>query len=334
GGWSIHGPPETKAFNDLLDPEADEEKTVRIRELIDSHQNELISGGIVAEKLAARGKLPLQAVEAELKSYAKETPGLVAKRLDGRLVMYRDGSTPAVSKASSAGRARSKAGDSDMPMIDRIKALFSHKGEIEKKVSFLSERRTVLSLQRDQGYEEISALEQKDAELREEFAKARAPLTKRRITTQLVQLRKDIERRQQMLQVLNQQVNVVSTHLHNLELTQQGQRADLPDTEEIANDAAAAEEMLAKLQADNELADSVRTNVGTTSVGASITAGMSEEEQAMFAELESQSAPPTASPDTHAGTERTRAVPASPTTASSSPSQSQSQPRRANPEAT
>ena len=70
------------------------------------------------------------------------------------------------------------------------------------------------------------------------------------------------ERRQQMLAVLNQQVNVVSTHLHNLELTQQGEVADLPDSEEIATDAAAAEEMLAKLQADNELADSVGAGVG------------------------------------------------------------------------
>ncbi len=91
-----------------------------------------------------------------------------------------------------------------------------------------------------------------------------------------------------MLQVLNQQVNVVSTHLHNLELTQQGEVADLPDSEEIANDAAAAEEMLAKLQADNELADSVGTG--------SATLGLSEEEAALYAELEAESNPPSKEP--------------------------------------
>jgi len=174
-----------------------------------------------------------------------------------------------------------------MPMIDRIKALFARKGETEKKIAFLSERRTVLSMQRDRGYEEISALEEKDTELREQFKTARAPLTKRRVTTQLVQLRKDIERRQQMLAVLNQQVNVVSTHLHNLELTQQGEVAELPNSEEIATDAAAAEEMLAKLQADNELADSVGAGVGSSIA----TAGMSEEEQALYAELEAENGP-------------------------------------------
>ena len=85
GGWSIHGPPETKALNDLLDPEEDEEKRNRVRELIASHHIDLLGGGIVAEKLASKAKLPLQQVESELKSYAKETPGLTAKRLDGRV---------------------------------------------------------------------------------------------------------------------------------------------------------------------------------------------------------------------------------------------------------
>ena len=83
-----------------------------------------------------------------------------------------------------------------------------------------------------------------------------------------------------MVSVLNQRVNVVATHLHNLELVRSDETAKLPDSEEIANDAAAAEEMLAQLQADNEVAQSV---------GGIATAGMSEEEQALFEELERES---------------------------------------------
>ena len=97
------------------------------------------------------------------------------------------------------------------------------------------------------------------------------------MTTQLVQLRKDVERRQQLLSVLNQQVDVVSTHLHNLELVQQGQTAKLPDTDEITADAVKAEEMLAELQADAEL---------TGSLGRTATSGMTEEEKALYDELE------------------------------------------------
>jgi hypothetical protein len=334
GGWSVHGPPETKALVDLFDPEAEDDKRRRIRSEIDAHKTDLLTGGISGEKIAMKTQLPLHVVEAEVKSYAKENPGLQAKRLDGRMVLFREGATPTMGSfaagSSTASSASSAAGGSGMPLIDRIRSLFARKGETEKKIAFLSERRAALSQQRDRAYEEITALEGKDNELRDQFKQARAPLTKRRITSQLVQLRKDIERRQQMIGVLNQQVNVVSTHLHNLELSQQGQVANLPDSEEIAADAAAAEEMLAQLQADNELADSV-SGVSTA------TAGMTEEEQALFEELEKESSGDTA--PTKAETERTSASDTAPPSTSRTtepPSRAQGAPsptKRAEPEA-
>ena len=170
-----------------------------------------------------------------------------------------------------------------MPLIERMKALFGRKGENEKKVAFLSERRAALSQQADRSYEELAVLEQREADLKQQFKEATGTITKRRVTSQLLQLRKDLERRQQLLTVLNQQVNVVSTHLHNLELVQQGQTAKLPDTDEITADAVKAEEMLAQLEADSELAGSV---------GSDRSIGMSSEEQALFEELEAENAGP------------------------------------------
>jgi hypothetical protein len=275
GGWSIHGPVEVKALTDLLDPEEANEKRRRVREIIEQNKVDLLTGGIASDRIAAKTQLPLPQVEAEVKSYAKEH-GLVAKRLEGKVVLFREGTGP----AASAGEA---AGGSAMPLIDRLKTLFGRKGENEKKIAFLSERRAALAQQRDRSYEEIGHLETKDDTLQNEFKQTTNPVTRRRITTQLVQLRKDIERRQQLLAVLNQQINVVSTHLHNLELVQQGKGSKLPDSEEIATDAAAAEEMLAQLQADNELAESV-SGVAHT--------GMTDEEQALYAELEAQAGGP------------------------------------------
>jgi hypothetical protein len=272
GGWSVWGPPEKKALVDLFDPEADTEKRDRIREMVEQSRVELSGAGVASDRLATKAQLPLQLVEAELKSYAKENPGLAAKRLDGRVVLFREGSSaPAPAQGGS------------MPLIDRFRAMFSGKGENEKKIAFLSERRTALSQQRDRSFEEVGALEQKDEELKQQFKAATSAVTRRRITSQLVQLRKDIERRQQLLGVLNQQINVVSTHLHNLELVQQGQSQKLPNSEEIATDAAAAEEMLAQLQADNELADSVASVAH---------ASMSDEEQALYEELEREAGGP------------------------------------------
>jgi hypothetical protein len=280
GGWTVTGPSQTKSTSDLFDPEADTEKRQRLREQIEAARVELLAGGVAADTLAGRSKLPAQFVEAELKSYAKENPGLTAKRLDGRVVLFREGAAPLGSPDSGRG--------ADMPFIERVKALFARKGEIEKKIAFLSERRAALSQQRDRSYEDMQTMETKEADLRKEFKDASGDIARRRITSQLLQFRKDIERRQQLLSVLNQQINVVSTHLHNLELQQQGKTASLPNSEEMASDAAAAEEVLAELEANSELADSVAS---------AATAGMSAEEQALYEELmNEQSEPPKAQP--------------------------------------
>jgi hypothetical protein len=272
GGWNVYGPVETKALTDLFDPEAEDEKRNRVREYVHANNSELSSSGLATDRIAARTQLPLQLIENELKSYAKQNPGLAAKRLDGRVVLFREGAAPAARAAS--------AGGSNMPFLERMKQLFARKGETEKKIAFLAERRTALSQQRDRAYEEMTALETKEGELKQQFKETAAAITKRRVTSQLLQLRKDLERRQQLLAVLNQQVNVVSTHLHSLELVQQGQSAKLPTGEELAEDAEKAEEMLAQLEADNELAGSVGTIAH---------AGMSDEEQALYEELERES---------------------------------------------
>lgn len=199
-----------------------------------------------------------------------------------------------------------------MPLIDRVKALFARKGETEKKIEFLSERRTALSQQRDRAYEELGTLEQQDQALRTQFKEAATTSTKRRITSQLLQLQKDLERRQQLVQVLNTQVNVVSTHLHNLELVQQGQTAKLPDSEQITEDAVKAEEMLADLEASAELAGSV----------AQSPSGLNAEEQALYEQLEREIAGPEAAAPAAAPASVRTAAPIAPAMASATPPRS------------
>jgi hypothetical protein len=311
GGFNVYAPPQLQGISELFDPEVEEQKRSRIREAIAVGQTELSGSGVASDRIAAKTQLPAQLVEAELKSYARENPGLAAKRLDGRVVLFREGSAATLTP-----------GGNTMPMIDKIRSLFARRGETEKKIAFLSERRAALGQQRDRAYEEVGSLEQKDAELREQFKSSSADLAKRRITSQLLQLRKDMERRQQLLGVLNQQINVVSTHLHNLELVQQGQTAKLPDSEEMASDAAAAEEMLATLQESGEMAESVG-GVAATS--------MSAEEQALYEELLGESAASKSS--------ATIAQPPAATTAArpsepvSPPIASKQPPRRTEPEA-
>lgn len=266
GGWSIYTPSELSGIKHLFDPEPESSKTRRIEQAIQTLQDDLITGSISAEKLALMTDLPLQQVEDAVKSYVKRSTGLQCKRLDGRLLLFREGITP-------TGKA---VGGEGMSMLDRLKTLFARKGENQRKITFLSERRAALTQQRDTFSDEIFRLEKKESELRKEFKDNDSVITRKRITSQLLQLRKEIERRSQLLGVLNQQINVVGTHLHNLQLLEQGRTAQLPPSDQIAADAAAAEEMLAQLQADSELADAL-------SPGAS--SGMSLQEQALYEEL-------------------------------------------------
>jgi hypothetical protein len=273
GGWNVTGPSQTKALVDLFDPEKDLEKRSRLRQFIQEQRGELLSGGLSADTLAAKTRIPQQIVEAELKSYARENPGLAAKRLDGRWVLFQD--------ATSAAPAPASAGGEPMPFIDRMKALFSRKGDEDKKAALLAERKAALSQQRDRLFEDMSLLEQKEAELRQQFKDSASALSRRRLTSQLLQFHKDIERRQQLLGMLGQQVNVVSTALHNLELTRQGQAARLPTSDELTADAEKAEQIMAELEVNNELA---------TSISSAAASGMSNEEQELYEQLEKEAA--------------------------------------------
>jgi hypothetical protein len=316
GGWTVHGPPATLALSELFDPESDLDKRERVRLQIETMKFELEGSGAAADRIAEKTQLPLALVESELKSFAKANTGLVAKRLDGRMVLFRTSAEPAPA-----------VGGSTMAFIDGVKSLFSRKGDTEKKIAFLAERRAALSQQRDRGYEEMGTMEKREADLRAEFNSAGGDLSRRRVTSQLLQLRKDIERRQQLLSVLNQQINVVGTHLHNLQLVQQGSHASLPDSDELATDAAAAEDVLAKLEADSELADSV---------GGGVHGGLSGEEQALYDELMQDHARQTQAADPAGASPAS--TPASAQKASSAPAPAartspQSTPRRSEPEA-
>jgi hypothetical protein len=61
--------------------------------------------------------------------------------------------------------------------------------------------------------------------------------------------------------MLNQQINIISTHIQNLTLIRQGQAATLPSAEELTADAVRAEEMLEQLRAGSDLVSSLEAGV-------------------------------------------------------------------------
>jgi division protein CdvB (Snf7/Vps24/ESCRT-III family) len=268
GGWTIHAPAKEGELAELLDPEQEQAKRQRVRNYLSEHESDLVLGSMAADKIAAAMLLPVQTVQTELKSYARQQPGLAARKIDGKLTLYREGS------------ASADNGGLNMPFWDNIRSIFKLEESAERKVARLAAERASLTGQRERCYDEIAVVERRESELTKDFQTSTA-LAQRRIATEISQLRKDIERRQQILSVIDKKVNVINTAIHTLELKQQIDPVKLKKLENIAVDTEEVESGLAALQQlDEEANDSA-------GIGAS---EMPEDVQAIMDELRGKTA--------------------------------------------
>jgi hypothetical protein len=274
GGWAVHAPPDCRELADLLDPEQQSSKFNRVRGFIDENRFDLLQGGIAAEKIAARTQLPIQTVEAALKSYARENPGLAARSIDGRLMLYREG--------SSVSSSADDPGGSNMPFWETIKGIFKREESTDRKIARLSGERASLSAQRERAYDEIASVEKRESELTKSFKEATA-LAQRRIATEISQLRKDIERRQQILGAIDKKINVINTGIHTLELQNHVSPEKLKALENVA---ASSEEVEAGMAALQQLDEEANASAG---IGAS---DVPDDVQAILEELRGKSETP------------------------------------------
>ena len=78
--------------------------------------------------------------------------------------------------------------------------------------------------------------------------------------------------------LLSKQINVISTHIHNLELAQTSSTAQLPTSEELTEAAVNAEEMLEQLNASDDLVSSLEVGMAESAI--------SDDEAEILRELE------------------------------------------------
>lgn len=267
GGWK------TAAIGDgvdpklvsLFDPEGDSDKRDRVRREIEERRADLLLGGVSAERIAERLRVPVGVVERVMESVCASDPELRVSRVDGRAVLYR-------------GMAGDAQEDRSMGVTHWLRSLFSGRQDDHRQINHLIERRNALASRRDRIYEDVARLEKREQALFEEGRQATAAVVKRRVASQVAQLRKEIARWNTSASLLNQQINVLSTDIHNLTLLQQGQLAKLPSAEELTEHAVAAEEMLETLAADARLVDGLEAGIAQTA--------MSDDEAAILKELE------------------------------------------------
>jgi len=267
GGWKVTPTADSVDHRilELFDPEDQSEKIDRARQMIEECSADLLGGGLTASVLARKANLPEHLVRRAFDQVAAADPELHANRSDGECYLYR-------------GAPASTLEKKPMNVVDRIKQLFAKEGDEATKINMLSERRAALARRRERIYEDISKLEKREAQLLEEGKAAKSQVPRRRIAAQLGQLRKDIGRQNTTAAMLNQQINIISTDIHNLTLIQQGEMAQLPDTEELTENAVKAEELLETLAADSEMVEGLETGMQD--------AVTSEEELAILREFE------------------------------------------------
>ncbi len=276
GGWLTTAAGEDVDPNVLriFDPEGANEKIDRVRRAIEDHGAELLTGGLSASALAGKVNLPEEVVREGFERVAAADPELRVARNAGELLLFR---------GVGAQRQERKP----MNVIDRIRQLFSGEGDEVEKINLLAERRAALAQRRDRMYDDIAKLEKREADLFAQGKTATSQVPRRRLAAQLAQLRKDIARQNATAAMLNKQIDIISTDIHNLTLIQQGQIAQLPDTGALTENAVRAEEMLETLNADAELVGQLETGLEETLT--------SEEELAILKEFEGTAEPAEAS---------------------------------------
>jgi len=135
---------------------------------------------------------------------------------------------------------------------ERVRSLFGRRFE-KKKIEQLLERRARLTARRELIYSEVQRLERREKELLEQGREAESKAQKRRLAAQLAGLRKDLERRNTAANVLNRNIDILSTHVHNLELIVGDHEALRPDAQELNDAALKVDDILARIKEDSDL---------------------------------------------------------------------------------
>ena len=275
GGWTVTAPEHLRDLGGLLDPETLGQKQERVRQEIEQ-SGELLVNGVASDRVAERLRVPRPLVEEVLRDYAQKHPGLATGTFEGTLVLYRDG------MSVTAG----PTGD-DMPFWEKIKGIFGRGEESrDKKVSRLAQEKALLAQQRERAYAEVGEVEKKEAELTATFATA-TPLAQKRIATEISQLRKRVERIQQLVSTIDKKINIIETGVHNLEMEQHLSKERLESLENVAQASEQVDVGMATLDQLNEQADAVSAS-GTAMAAAA--ADVLAERQAKFAQPEPEKA--------------------------------------------
>ena len=266
GGWRLKGADASleRPFVKLFDPEDVTIKLGRVKREIEARSADLLTGSLTASQMAREMELPVPLISNAFEQVAREIPELHVSRKAGEATLFR------------GVAAESYEEERPMSFIDKIKSMFADDGDEVNKINLLAEKRAALSSKLDRLFEDIEKLEKKEATLVAEGKASNSKVAKLRLAAQVERLRKDITRFNTTGSMLNKQINIISTHIHNLEMSQTGEMGALPDSDELTEAAVGAEEMLERLNASDDLVSSLEVGMAESAISDSQAAILAE----------------------------------------------------------
>jgi hypothetical protein len=309
GGWDIDLPPAVRrsAWSRLFELESRDDRLRRVMYHLEQDSAALDSRGVSLPELAEKLGLPLGQTELLVRQACRTQPRLMTVVHEGVVHVCR---TPLAEEGTS------------MSTWSRIRRWLRLKPTTAERVRELTVQRVRLEQQRHEVDQKIEKLETEERTLLKSGSQAASDAERKQLAGKLVRVRRDLSRQRAQAQMYTNQIDVIGTHIHHLTLTAQGQRVSLPKAEDLTQEAAQAEQLMAELATNADLAASIEVGAQSPAMQAEEAAIMEEFRQvaagaqAPAGPVAERPTPQAASPASAAPAAREAALPPTPGSAS------------------
>lgn len=313
GGWDLTLPDSLKrtAWAPLFELETQDERLKRLLYHLERSATQLETRGVTLDELSDALGLPASQVEGLIRQACRQDARLLTVMHDGKLHLCR---SPLADKEDA------------MTLWSRIRKLLGLKPTAAERVKMLTAQRVQLEQQRHELDQRVDGLETEERKAVEQGAAAKSDAERKQVAGKLVRTRRELRRLRAQTNVLTQQIDIIGTHIHHQTLAQRGRQVELPKAEDLTREAAEAEQIMAELSANADLAANIE--VGAESPM------MAEEEAAIFAEFKqaAESAAPVEPQAEASPSEPERATPTQPAEPAAPPPPAPEKDRPAPPE--
>ena len=265
GGWDAALPQRLKKtpWAKLFELESQDDRLKRLMYHLNQDKSLIDSRGVTVAELSEKLGVPSVATEALVRRACRQDPRLMTVVHDGKTHVCR---SPLAEEGNT------------MTIWSRIRKLLGFKPTVAERVREMTGQRVRIEQERHELDQRVDSLEGEERDLLERGAAAKSTAEKKQVAGKLVRARRELKRVRGQRQIFSQQIDIIGTQIHNLTLAEQGKRIALPKAEDLTAAAAEAEQVVAELAANAELAQSIEVT-GETPM-------MADEEAAIMAEFD------------------------------------------------